>query len=80
MVRRCFDAEDHKESSRSNFQPDADLSGIVFDEMNTGLLESFLYFEDRREISFHYSVALFNALQSRRTDPRAARELVLTPA
>jgi hypothetical protein len=48
--------------------------------MNTGLLESFLYFEDRREISFHYSVALFNALQSCRTDPRAARKLVLTPA
>jgi hypothetical protein len=39
-------SEDQRESSRSDFQPDADLSGIVFREMNTGLLESFLYFED----------------------------------
>jgi hypothetical protein len=46
-VRRRFDTEDQRESSRSDFQPDADLSGIVFDEMNTGLLESFLNFEDR---------------------------------
>jgi hypothetical protein len=35
-----------RRSSRPHFQPDANLSGIVFDEMNAGLLESFLYFED----------------------------------
>lgn len=35
-----------RESSRPHFQPNADLSAIVFREMYTGLLKSFLYFED----------------------------------
>jgi hypothetical protein len=35
-----------KGSSRPHFQPNADLSAIVFREMDTGLLKSFLYFED----------------------------------
>jgi hypothetical protein len=32
--------------SRLHLQPDADLSGIIFGEVNTGLLKSSLYFVD----------------------------------
>ena len=35
-----------RESSRPHFQSDADLSGIVFREMDAGVLKSLLYFED----------------------------------
>ena len=35
-----------EESSRLHFQPNADLSGIIFREMDAGLLKSLLYFED----------------------------------
>ena len=41
------------ESSSPYFQSDADLSVIVFGELNAGLLKGFLYFEDGREVSFH---------------------------
>jgi hypothetical protein len=41
MVRRRFDSEDQRESSRSDFQPDADLSGIVFDEVKKRLRRCF---------------------------------------
>jgi len=54
-----------KGSSRPHFQPDADLSGIIFGEMNAGLLESFLYFDDSRELSFLNAFVSFNALQGR---------------
>jgi len=60
-------------SSGLHFQSDADLSGIVFSEVNAGLLKSFLFFEDGREISLHHSLVLFDALQSCRTDPCAAK-------
>jgi hypothetical protein len=33
-VCRPFDSEDQGESSRPHFQPDADPSGIIFDEVN----------------------------------------------
>jgi hypothetical protein len=56
-----------KGSSRPHFQPDADLSGI-FGEMNTGVLKSFLYFEDGCEIPFHCSLGLFGPSQSCKTD------------
>jgi hypothetical protein len=45
-----------------------DLSGIVFREMNTGVLKSFLYFEDGCEIPFHCSLGLFGPSQSCKTD------------
>ena len=51
-------------------QSDTDLSGIIFGEANSGFLRSFLYFEDRGEMSFHDSVVLFDALQSCWADPR----------
>jgi hypothetical protein len=54
-----------RKSSRPHFQPNADLSGIIFDEMNTGVLESFLYFDDGRELSFLNAFVPFNALQGR---------------
>jgi hypothetical protein len=53
------------ESSRPHFEPDADLSGIIFGEMNASLLESFLYFDDSRELSFLNAFVSFNALQGR---------------
>jgi hypothetical protein len=34
------------ESSGPYFQSDADLSGIIFNEVNTDLFKSFLYFDD----------------------------------
>jgi|ERR1700747_3416759 hypothetical protein len=52
-------------SSRPHFEPDADLSGIIFGEMNASLLESFLYFDDSRELSFLNAFVSFNALQGR---------------
>lgn len=52
-------------SSRPHFQPDADLPGIIFGEMNAGLLKSFLYFDDSRELSFLNAFVSFNALQGR---------------
>jgi hypothetical protein len=58
----------------------ADLSGIVFDEMNTGVLESFLYFDDGRELSFLNAFVPFNALQGRQAQPGAACKLGLAPA
>jgi hypothetical protein len=51
-----------RESSRPHFQSDADLTVIIFDEMNTGLLESFLYFDDSRELFFLNAFVSFNAL------------------
>jgi hypothetical protein len=51
--------------SRPHFQPDADLSRIIFDEMNAGLLKSFLYFDDSREFSFLNAFVSFDALQGR---------------
>jgi len=39
-------AEDQRRSTHPYFQTDANLSSIIFDEMNAGLLESLLYFED----------------------------------
>ena len=68
------------ESSGPYFQSDADLSRIVFSEVNTGLLKSLLYFEDGREVSFHDALVLFDALQGRQANPRSAGELALTPA
>lgn len=44
------------------FQSDADLSVMVFGEVNAGLLKSFLNFEDGREVSFHDAFVLFDAL------------------
>jgi hypothetical protein len=52
-------------SSRPHFQPNADLPGIIFGEMNAGLLKSFLYFDDSRELSFLNAFVSFNALQGR---------------
>jgi len=54
-----------KESSRPHFQSDADLTSIIFDEMNTGLLKSFLYFDDSRKLSFLNAFVSFNTLQGR---------------
>src|SRR6266446_7006334 len=56
------------DSSGFHFQSDANLARIVFSEVNAGLLESFLYFEDSREVSFHDSLALFDAAQSCQAD------------
>ena len=67
-------------SSGPHFKSDADLSRIVFSEVNTGLLKSLLYFEDGREVSFHDALVLFDALQGRQANPRSAGELALTPA
>ena len=44
------------------FQSDADLSVMVFGEVNAGLFKCFLYFEDGREVSFHDALVLFDAL------------------
>jgi hypothetical protein len=54
-----------RESSCPHFQPNADLSGIVFYEVNAGLLKRFLYFDDGRELSFLNAFVSFNALQGR---------------
>jgi hypothetical protein len=43
------------------FQSDANLSGVIFHEVNSGLLESFLYFEDRGEIAFYNPLGLLDA-------------------
>ena len=45
VVRRRF-LQGSSESAGPHFQSDADLSRIVFGEVNTGLLKSLLYFED----------------------------------
>jgi len=47
--------------------------------MNAGVLKRFLYFDDRREIPFHESFVLFNALKSCYAHPGPACELALTP-
>jgi hypothetical protein len=54
-----------RESSRFHFHSDANLSAIIFDEMNARLLKSFLYFDDRRELPFLNAFVSFNALQGR---------------
>jgi hypothetical protein len=69
-----------RESSRPHFQPNADLSAIVFREMYTGLLKSFLYFEDGWEISFHRSLVLFDPPQSCQADSGLTGKPVLAPA
>jgi hypothetical protein len=61
-------------------QSDANLSGIIVDEMNAGLLKSHLYFENRGKVSFHDPLVLLNALQGCQADPRPTRELALAPA
>src|SRR5262245_15944404 len=57
------------ESSGPHFQSDADLSRIVFGEVNAGLFKSLLYFEDSREVPFHDAVVLFDALQGCQANP-----------
>jgi hypothetical protein len=42
------------------FQADANFSAIIFNEMNTSSLKSLLYLYDRREISFHHPLNLFD--------------------
>jgi hypothetical protein len=69
-----------KSISSPYFQSDANLSGVIFHEVNAGLLKSFLYFEDRGKISFHDPLVLFDALQRCQADPRPAGELALAPA
>ena len=51
------------QSSALYFHSHADLSSIIFNEMNARLLESFLYFDDRRELAFLNTFVSFNALQ-----------------
>src|SRR5262245_4885216 len=51
-------AERSSESSGPHFQSDADLSRIVFSEVNAGLLKRFLNFDDSGEIFLHYSLGL----------------------
>ena len=67
-------------SSGPHFKSDADLSRIVFSEVNAGLLEGFLYFDDGGEISFHNPLGLFDAPQSCQADAGPAGKLVLAPA
>jgi len=62
------------------FQSDANLSEIIFDEVNASLLKSFLYFEDRGKISFHNPLGLFDAPQCCKADLCPAGELILAPA
>jgi len=62
------------------FQSDANLSEIIFDEVNASLLKSFLYFEDRGKISFHNPLGLFDAPQCCKADVCPAGELILAPA
>ena len=69
-----------KGSSRPHFQPNADLSAIVFREMDTGLLKSFLYFKDRGKVSFHNPLGLFDPPQCCQADLCPAGELILAPA
>src|SRR6516162_4481381 len=47
--------------------------------MNAGLLESFLYLEDRGEVSFHDPFILFNALKRRQPNAGDPGEFALTP-
>jgi hypothetical protein len=54
MVRRRFDAEDQ-----------GVIASVGLRGMNTGLLESFLYFDDSRDLSFSQCLVSFNALQGR---------------
>jgi hypothetical protein len=61
-------------------QSDAYLSSIVIGEANTGLLKSFLYFQDRGEIPFHHSLILLDTSQSCETDAGLSGKPVLTPA
>jgi len=68
------------QSSALYFQSNADLSSIIFDEMNARLLESFLYFDDSRELSFLNAFVSFNALEGRQAQPGAACKLGLAPA
>jgi hypothetical protein len=51
---------------RPYFHPNPDLSRIVFGEVNAGLLEGFLYFDNGREVSFRNPLFLFNAPQRNR--------------
>ena len=67
-------------SSGPHFKSDADLSRIVFSEVNAGLLEGFLYFDDGGEISFHNPVGLFDALQGCQANSSSAGKLALAPA
>ncbi len=46
-------------------QTDANFTGFIVDEMNAGLLKSFLYLKDRREVCFDDPFVLFNALKRR---------------
>src|SRR5262245_50748295 len=68
------------ESPHPYFQSDANLSSIILDEMNAGLLKSFLYFDDSRELPFLNAFVSFNALQGRQAQPGAACKLGLAPA
>jgi hypothetical protein len=61
-------------------QSDTNLSSIIFGEANAGVLKRFLYFQDSREISFHDSFLLFNALQGCQAHPGPACKLDLAPA
>jgi len=58
-------AEHQRRSTHPDFQTDANLSSIILDEMNTGLLKSFLYFDDSRELPFLNAFVSFNSLQGR---------------
>jgi hypothetical protein len=57
------------------FPSDANLSGIIFHEVNAGLLKSFLYFEDRGKISFHDPLVLFDASNRPRLREKLLTEL-----
>jgi hypothetical protein len=67
-------------SSLACLQTDTDLSSFIVGEENAGLFKGFLYLEDGGEVSFHDSLVLFDALQSRQPNPGRPGKLVLAPA
>jgi hypothetical protein len=68
------------DSTLGYLQTDANFTGFVIGEANSGLFKYFLYFEDRGEVSFHYPFILLDALKRRQADPGAAGKLTLAPA
>ena len=67
-------------SSLPCLQTNADLSSSIIGEENAGLFKCLLYLEGGGEVSFHDSLVLFDALQSRQPNPGRSGKLVLAPA
>ena len=66
-------------STPAYVQTDANFASFIIGEMNAGVLKSFLYLEDRGEVSFHDPFILFDALKRRQPNTGDAGKFTLTP-